>query len=427
MGENENIGDKTLDKVSDSKGTDFAVARDEASAGMKDLADNTKDYYAARKGGMRDKYTMEHLGAQPEFFDSSMAANRIGGNGDAKGGDVHRNASGQPDKVTYPNGDSATIRYDKDHNPTEVKNGDGSRVTKDADGNGWTRYDRNGKKGDHLDGDVTVDNDGTITARGKDGFKEVERPDGSSQTTYPDKTVVEEKGGKVDSVTRPDGSKSEVKYGPDGKPSEITNVDGEHTYKKENGKWNVYDADGNKSDSGMSDVSVNDKGDVVMKGTGGSGLPLERTIHPNGDEDTKYPHKDGSSTTYHSKRDATGLHPDGTTTNFKDGSRTETKEDGSSTHYDRNGVVTDTTAAPSSKDWHLDPSQGDMNPKRPVYYENGEKDRMKVNPDGSKEITYNSDGRTEKIEKGVSTTTWTGQRGHLRVYPDGRREDTRPF
>src|SRR5262249_43216624 len=192
---------------------------------------------------------------RPEFFDSK--------------GDVHKNADRQVDKVEYPDGERATLKYDKNHDLVEIKNKDGSRLAKDKDGEGWTSYDAHGKKVDHLAGTVEVNDKGEITAKRKDGFTEIERPDGSSTTTYPDKTVVEAEKGRVTSIThpdQPDQPKTEIKYDSQGKPIEIAGVNGGQTWKKEGNEWNVYDSDGHMTHSGMKEVQVTPSGDIVTKG-----------------------------------------------------------------------------------------------------------------------------------------------------------------
>ncbi len=281
-------------------------------------------------------------------------------------GQTHKTADGRVDKITYPDGDSATVKYDRAGNASEIKQKDGTTFKQEKDG--WGSYDAHGKKLSHLDGTVTVNDKGEITAAGKNGFKEVQRPDGSSTTTYPDKTVVDEKNGRVTKVTRPDDSKTEVKYDTQGRPTEITGVDGEHTYKKENGQWNVYDSDGRKSQSGMKSVEVDSNGDIRMK-SDSVDLPFERTLHPNGSEETTYPHRDGSSTTYYLKKDATGLHPDGTATQ-RDGFSLRTQEDGSRIHTTPDGLVFHQEKG-ESDNWH--PTGKSKDGKWQYVSEDGEK------------------------------------------------------
>lgn len=51
MTDQDNASDKQLDKAGDSKLADSAEARSQAQTGMKDLSDDTKQYYQARKRG----------------------------------------------------------------------------------------------------------------------------------------------------------------------------------------------------------------------------------------------------------------------------------------------------------------------------------------------------------------------------------------
>ncbi len=59
------------DAASSDKARQSAV--DEAKEGQKDLSKSVADYYQARRSGLRDRDTFEHLPPPPTFFDSSRA------------------------------------------------------------------------------------------------------------------------------------------------------------------------------------------------------------------------------------------------------------------------------------------------------------------------------------------------------------------
>lgn len=69
MEDQKDNGDKFVEAPRE-KGAESEGVRKQAQEGMKDLSQDTKEYYQARKGGMRDKHTSEIFGAQPQFFDS---------------------------------------------------------------------------------------------------------------------------------------------------------------------------------------------------------------------------------------------------------------------------------------------------------------------------------------------------------------------
>jgi YD repeat-containing protein len=280
----ENKSPEKTDGVSDG-------VKNEVLAGREDLSTETKDYYQARKGGMRDKDTAEHFGAQPEFFDSSAVtdASYIGKDGevhagqdddgsivtyDESDGSVSRTNPDQSQVVydkdgrltscTHPDGNTAKMEYDKDGNLNKVKLPDESSWDKNQDGT-WDRKDKDGKTLDHVDtiaaskdGDVMLQDEKTGETRVShlDGSRTLINGDNSQMTTDAD--------GHVTSVTHPDGKTATVEYGDDGQAKKLNLPDGGHWEKKGESNWQRTDKDGKVLDDLDGTISVSKDGAIVL-------------------------------------------------------------------------------------------------------------------------------------------------------------------
>lgn len=333
MGDNRDAAEKTIDKSAEAKAGklgDSGAARQEAGQGMQGLSDQAKAYREARKSGLRDKSTMEHLGVQPEFFDSSAATNqlaRFDKNNAAKGDvakDEHPNRPVVRDddhKVTdvhYPDGTSAHIKYDRSSNPTEIKTADGTwKNEKD----GWNCYDDKNRKNGHLDGEMKVGENGSIVARQKDGYTETYSPDGklkkegfpdghketiesnrreiedaqgnkTVQHTYNGSEVSTDAQGKATSIKRADGKTTGFEYDADNNLSKIKNPDGTEI-RHEYGGWYKYDKNGLGQGKDEADYKVSSDGTVTRAAT--DGKPTEVT-HIDNTREVKY--KNGAEMDY---------------------------------------------------------------------------------------------------------------------------------
>ncbi len=305
--------DKSLDKTSDSK-ADSGTARTEAAGGMKDLADGTKDYYQARKGGMRDKDTQEILGAQPQFFDSSLAANKMGAGDEASdkvaakaggkdagsdkqypdGSVVHTDANNRVTDVTTADGKTRSFKYDDSGKLTEYPDKDGSTWQKRSTGDVWDKVDKDGKSNESFTGTVAVTKDGEILKEQDSGtkltpgeqpgtsdakytgqFTELEHRDGSYVRGYPDGAQTNfDSQDRIKDVTRPDGKKTTFQYDEEGKLDHVKDADG-NTYERrpssggKSDSWVEYDKAGKKSRY-LQDVQVDDNGNMLSKDNSGN-------------------------------------------------------------------------------------------------------------------------------------------------------------
>lgn len=309
------VGDKALDQKVDSKPDRSATAQNESSAGMKEFSDGTKEYYQARKQGLRDKFTAENLGPKPEFFDSSAAANQNRLGYDAAEKTQEKSYSGvqrdEHDRVTsvkYLDGKTTTVKYDDHNNPTEIKTPDGN-WKKEKDG--WNCYDEHNKKVQHLNGEMQVKQNGEIVAKEKGGYTETYAPDGTftrsgfpdghTETTNDGRTVIEDVHGNKNTINRDksevrtdandhvtsikstDGKTTSFKYDGD-KLSEIHNPDGSYS-KTDHGLWYKYDKQGNYQGQDKNEYSVDKDGTLTRKSMDGKET---ETKHTDNSREVKY-------------------------------------------------------------------------------------------------------------------------------------------
>jgi YD repeat-containing protein len=284
----EKIEDKSPEK-SDSVGT---VVRDEVDGGREGLSGQTKDYYQARKDGMRDKDTAEHLGAQPEFFDSSEAAadaTFIGKDGtvyanenadgsidtydESDGSTSHTNADqsqvcydkdGKVTSATHPDGKSVSLEYDKDGGLNKVKLPDEGSWDKSKDGS-WERKDKDGKVVDKVD-QIDVSKDGDLMLHDeKTGETQVSHLDGSHTVINKDQSqMTKDADGRVVSLTHPDGKTATVEYDENGREKKFNLPDGGNWEKKDEHHWTRTDKDGKVLDELDGTISVSDGGAIVL-------------------------------------------------------------------------------------------------------------------------------------------------------------------
>ncbi len=412
----EELQEKSLDKATDSKPADSAAAHKEAEAGMKDLSDGTKSYYEARKGGLRDKSTMEYFGNKPTFFDSNMAANQMGkpGDGEAEKVEPHkyvncdRNDDDTVKSIKYPDGSKIDIKYDEHKQANEIKDKDGT-WKKDKDG--WNHYDEHNKKNMHLNGDVKVDNDGEITFKEKNGYTEKYSPDGTiaksgfqdghTETSKDGRTLIEDKNGNknlinpdrsevrtdaeghVSSVKHPDGKTTSYKW-ENGKLSEIHNPDGS-TMKNEGEYWAKYKGDQFQGVRDKSDYDVAPNGDLTRTAKDGSQTEV---THPDNSRELKY--QNGAEVDYdrngHVERTVTAA---GKTVRFGYDKQGQLKD---ILEYDKNGELKEGYGKSADGKWytwegsnghpHDSSSKYDVNPKTGEVTE--------TYPNGQKRVQYSA-------------------------------------
>lgn len=326
MSDNRNT--EVQEKPVESKGQESAEARSESQKGMEALSAENKDYMQARKDGLRDKHTAEIFGAQPEFFDSSAAVSKLDGGG-AKGDSVQKDKDGYPTKVEYPGGASSEIKYNDRHQPVEIKDQD-NNTWKKGD-NGWDRFDKNGKKTQHLDGTMDVDSHGNITVKEQTGYSETANADGSFDKRFPDRTgVFENKDGQVYSVLHKDGGNTFVEYDDKGNPSKFREVDqnGNETgsWVKDGDRWSIRDKKGEEVGYFNGDVKVDSEGNVTRTGYDSrSGEKEVQTVRRDGTTSREMPDKSVIET----DRDGKLTHvkyPDGKTADMQYDEKGELKQ-----------------------------------------------------------------------------------------------------
>jgi YD repeat-containing protein len=411
MGDNrQQLGDQQLKEGTDSKVGVSDEARGEVGDGMEQQSKGVKDYYQARKDGMRDASTVEHLPPQPEFFDSKAALSdhTVSQPVEAK---VDKDQQGRPTEITYPDGTSNKVEYGPDGNPNKMHNRYGSTWEK-KDGV-WTRY-KDGQKVDDEIGNIMVTKDGTIVGTRKDGSVEMmKHPDGS--TTEFGEDGQSQMSRNIDkqptSMTYPDGTTNRIEYGPDGEVRKMQNRDGS-TWKKEDGEWNRYDDKGKKLDDQMGDIKVTEDGDIVGFDKDGK---VEMIKHPDGG--TTHFGEDGTSQVTrdidHKPTDIT--YPDGTTNRVdydEQGNPSELQNRDGSAWKKENGEWNRYEADGKKLDDHLSDIQvtedGDI-----VGFKDGKPDIIK-HPDGST-TQYGDDG-TSQTTKDINGKTISV------THPDGKTE-----
>lgn len=95
---------------------------------------------------------------------------------------VNRESNGDVTCVRYPDGKSAYIDFDKEHNPTMIRNPDQTIWQKR--GQEWVLLDKQGIVTERFDGKFEISQDGSITRTSKDGtFTETTKPSGNTDTT----------------------------------------------------------------------------------------------------------------------------------------------------------------------------------------------------------------------------------------------------
>lgn len=196
-------------------------------------------------------------------------------------GNLAHDSQGRVTEVHYPDGTSRSIAYDAEGNPAELRRSDGTVWRKEEDG--WNRYDANGNKDSHFDGNVTVDEDGDVSFMDSDGNGIIRHADGGYTELLADGSAVwYDANGRPEQVDYPNGRPSHaIKYDDSGNPVEIkSGMDG-NVWKKEGDSWKQYNHAGEVVGEAR-DVTVEPSGDIV--------------IHHNDGTDVTY-FRDGEATT----------------------------------------------------------------------------------------------------------------------------------
>lgn len=298
---------ETLERKPEGDKSVCQSTRDELRAFSEEQTQGVKDYYVARRNGLRDKDTSEIFGAQPAFYDSSAqgagdgkssdaALNQRAAGQDSSAGEVKSDDRQRVTEVNYPDGSRTSVKYDDQGNAKEVKMA-GDRTWK-KDGDQWQRHDAKGKVVETFDGDIVVTKDGDVAAITKDGKStHIKHPDGSETDIDGQSQSTVDGDGRLRSVTRPNGHTARMDYDQNGSLKEVQLPD--KTFKKEDGVWNEYDQQGKKVGKFDGDFATTKDGDVAV-------------INP--DKSSEVYHRDGSSTNTAADKSQVVTGPDGEVT-----------------------------------------------------------------------------------------------------------------
>ncbi|MBX9567323.1 MAG: hypothetical protein K2X77_00405 [Candidatus Obscuribacterales bacterium] len=93
------------------------------------------------------------------------------------------NKDGQVVNIGYPDGTRNRVEYGVDSKPNTITTttAGGDTYVWKKEGESWNRYDSSGKPIDKIDGDISVEPDGSIKVTNKDGSTSIQRPDGRQE------------------------------------------------------------------------------------------------------------------------------------------------------------------------------------------------------------------------------------------------------
>ena len=174
-------------------------------------------------------------------------------------------------RVTHPNGERQEIEYDEKGNPIKWSSTDPPEtMVKQPDGK-WLYTRKNGTT-ETFDSDVTVNDNGDISHRFKDGsFEEVYKRDGTvTEINRGDDGKINEvhfdAEGNVTEIKHPNGKSSRIEYDKNDppNPTRITRPDGTE-WRKEGSSWHEYEDGKPTGDISRGDITVRDDGVIVKK------------------------------------------------------------------------------------------------------------------------------------------------------------------
>lgn len=280
---------------------------------------------------------------------------------------------GKVKTLTQADGDTANFEYDKDGKLKKFSLPDGGAQTRNDDGT-WSRTDKNGKEVGKVNGDISVEENGDIVLKSKDGSGQISHLDGSKTITNKDQSEMKvDKDGKVVLIKQADGDKASFEYDQKGQLNKINLPDGGAQTKNADGTWTRTDKDGNEVKRLQADITVTPDGDVALIGKDGH---------------SQISHLDGSTTYIEPNQSQVTIDREGHVTNigYPDGTRNKVEYGGDF----KPQQITTTTAGGETYTWK---KQGD-GWKR---YDSSGKEIDKidgdisVDPDGSI-IVKNKDG-----------------------------------
>jgi YD repeat-containing protein len=220
-------------------------------------------------------------------------------------------------KVTYPDGFSAEVTYDKEGNPERIDYSNNTSLERTPEG----KYALRDANGDIIATykDVDVSPDGAVSITDESGSVSTRNTDGSELTTG--------EGQRPERITYPDGFSADPKYGPDGSLSEIDYSNDTKLSRNADGTWDLKDANGDTIAT-YKDVSITPDGGISVTNENGN----VATRYPNGrevtasDTETVVKSPDGTTMTYKHT-------PDGRVTEITSSSEPPIKYDEASESY----------------------------------------------------------------------------------------------
>lgn len=93
------------------------------------------------------------------------------------------NKDGQVVNIGYPDGTRNKVDYGADSKPEKITTttAGGEQYQWKKEGDGWRRYDSKGNQIDKIDGEISVEPDGSIKVKNKDGSTSIQRPNGTQE------------------------------------------------------------------------------------------------------------------------------------------------------------------------------------------------------------------------------------------------------
>jgi YD repeat-containing protein len=449
MSDNLNQGDQLVKEKNEAPEKVSDNVASQVIDGKEDLSKSTVDYYESRKAGMRDVHTAEHLGAQPEFYDS--AADKAIASHDAadyfgtkpKDAEIERNKDGYVTKVTDKQGFSREYSYDEHGEVSEVKYSSGTKLTRvdTADGAEWEVTDRFGNKSQRK-GEIHVTPNGDDVLKERDGTTTVTHPDGSKDRTSDGGTIHKDPQGHITEITDPSGKTKKVDYDADGNPSKVKGENSE--WRKEKDGWNEYGADGKKTGGHAKELDVNSDGAVVRRTQDGhvvreqaNGVKTEGTVGTTRDDngrvtDITYPDGTQKVIQYDKDGKVTGVIGGDTdlVKDSKDGKWKQIDKDGNKT----DALPEDITVTPEGDIVYKngDMSSDEQNADGTGFHTNHDKSEFKTDkdgritdikyPDGDKvQIEYDKSGSVTKVHN-ADNTEWRREKDGTYSKYDGDKK-----
>jgi len=192
--------------------------------------------------------------------------------------------NGRVTDYKHADGETGHIEYDKQGHITSLKKGDG--LERRREGNGYTRYDNGKPVGDHYDGTLDVESDGTVKSRTNDGHVWVSKPDGtkidrrpdnSRTQTGPDASIVTaDQSGQVRDIKYPGRASVHLDYDPPGQLSKMTDGKGNEWRREGEGSWVRYNGQ-EKLEEFKGEKTVTAEGDIISQDSQGN--VVERMDH----------------------------------------------------------------------------------------------------------------------------------------------------